>query len=127
MPFVRDTINEPCNEDGDTALLVSAQMGYVNIVKYLVEQCDAGVNVLSRDGVTPLHMSCEKGHYIVTKYLLDHGADVHLNDKPIMAATTRMYHDIVGLLQSFNAMLLLLFIRRRVVRFWVKPVFCLCL
>lgn len=66
----------------------AAQQGDLDIVKLLVEQGGAKVNVkgnlnfIIRETKTPLYLAIDEGHADVARYLVDHGADLNaLNDQ----------------------------------------------
>ena len=57
-PLLRPTIRGP---GGLTALHVAAQHGEAEIIKYLVDEREVGVNLRAAGGLTPLHLACEAG------------------------------------------------------------------
>ena len=62
--------------DGVTALYQAAQQGFVEVVRFLVEEGKADVDkATTDDGGTPLFMAAQKGNLEVIKLLLDKGAD----------------------------------------------------
>jgi ankyrin repeat protein len=66
------------NNHGVTPLLIAAQKGHLEVVKYLVTQGQAAVNQATNDGATPLLIAAQKGHLEVVKYLVAQGkADVN--------------------------------------------------
>ena len=50
-------------------------IGY-RVVKFLVEECAADVNLRDANGYTPLHHAASRGDNKVVRYLLEKGADV---------------------------------------------------
>jgi ankyrin repeat protein len=62
------------------ALQLAAKYGYLDIVKYLVEQ-GADVNWIDHDGSFALILSTKYGHFDVVKYLVEHGSDINEKDE----------------------------------------------
>ena len=61
---------------GNTALVQAAQQGFVEVVRFLVEEGKADVDkTKTSDGATPLFIAAQKGNLEVIKLLLDKGAD----------------------------------------------------
>ena len=56
------------NNDGTTPMCVAAEKGYLEIVKYLIEN-GANANATDVDGKTALTWAVEKGHSEVVKFL----------------------------------------------------------
>ena len=61
---------------GNTALIVAAQKGHLNITEALIE-AGADVNLASTSGDTALIVAARNEHLNITKFLLDAGADVN--------------------------------------------------
>jgi len=62
---------------GRTALHWSSYKGHLKLVRYLVEQAGANINVKSTySEASPLHDAIEGGHLTVVQYLVEHGADI---------------------------------------------------
>lgn len=61
-------------ETGATPLLIAAQKGYLQIVKYLIQQ-HAWLEAAGTQGLTALHLSVSEGHTDVTLALLQNGAN----------------------------------------------------
>lgn len=55
------------------ALSMACSIGYLKIVKFLVEECNADVN--GNQG-RPLFRAIFKRHFQIVKYLIEKGADV---------------------------------------------------
>lgn len=62
---------------GDTSLHWAAELGYEDVVKYLVEEHHANVNALNGEGYVPLCIATLHGFKNVVEYLADHGADLN--------------------------------------------------
>jgi len=62
-------------EDGMTALMLSAQNGYVEAIRELIS-AGADVNQLSPGGSTALMLAGQKGHPDAIKALIEFGANV---------------------------------------------------
>ena len=60
---------------GSTALVDACEEGHVAVVKVLVEEGGANVNVAGSWGRTPLSFACEEGHTEVVEMLLAAGGD----------------------------------------------------
>eukprot|EP00401_Gymnodinium_catenatum_P002559 CAMPEP_0117515090 /NCGR_PEP_ID=MMETSP0784-20121206/30401_1 /TAXON_ID=39447 /ORGANISM="" /LENGTH=916 /DNA_ID=CAMNT_0005310897 /DNA_START=36 /DNA_END=2783 /DNA_ORIENTATION=+ len=59
--------------EGDNALLLAIDEGYVDVVKYLVE---VGVNLKAfSGGDTALHTACAAGHLEIVRFLMESGED----------------------------------------------------
>ncbi|MEM9569724.1 MAG: ankyrin repeat domain-containing protein [Bacteroidota bacterium] len=65
------------DKDRGTALHWSAGLGYLDCVKYLVQQGATR----DKDGNTALHLSAKYGHLNIVKYLIENGADIHKKNK----------------------------------------------
>lgn len=74
-------LDEPVDKTGRTPLHVAAEMGYEEIVAYLIDQ-GADVNSLGHwsCGTTPLHLAAKAGHEGVVRRLLSAGATVYIPD-----------------------------------------------
>ena len=46
-------VNERTQEEGNSALHIAARYGHYLIVKYLLETCDASINLTNTQGKTP--------------------------------------------------------------------------
>ena len=61
---------------GGTALVQAATQGFVEVVRFLVEEGKADVDkAMTSTGCTPLFVAAQNGHLEVIKLLLDKGAD----------------------------------------------------
>ena len=95
-----------------SAILVAARKGHIDIVKLLLEN-GADVNAKSSDsltwfsGWTPLISACENGHFETAKLLIENGADVNASSKSgwtaLMSAARGGYFNIVELLVENGA------------------------
>jgi len=57
-----------------TPLHLSAQEGFLDITKFLIEKYDANIHAKDKNEWTPLHSACFNGHIEVARYLLSKGA-----------------------------------------------------
>ncbi|RLN98482.1 hypothetical protein BBJ28_00006543 [Nothophytophthora sp. Chile5] len=80
------------NEMGVTALYIACQDGHEEMVKLLVEEAHADVNLSNRTNHAPLHEAVAGGFVGVVDYLLNHGADKYVVDK--MGVT--VWHEAAG-------------------------------
>lgn len=100
------------NRYGGVALIPASEHGYVETVKYLLENTDTDVNHVNNLGWTALLEAIILGtgsenHKNVIKLLLDHGADPNLPDKkgvtPLEHARENAYKDIEKILIDAGA------------------------
>ena len=69
------------NSTGNTPLHCACNSGHLAVVRYLVEDRGAQVDVRNSNGFTPLHLACNNGHLAVVQYLVEeHGAHVDVRD-----------------------------------------------
>lgn len=68
------------DHSGKTALYVACEVGYTEMVAFLVES-QANVNLTENNAQTPLYMACERGRRHVVKCLLDRAKDVEIDAK----------------------------------------------
>ncbi|KAG6837980.1 hypothetical protein H0H93_008374 [Arthromyces matolae] len=72
--------NNESSRTGLTALHAAASRGYLEIVKWLIEECGAMPDLEDREGETALHKAALNGHLSIVEYLLPDRADVHARD-----------------------------------------------
>ncbi|WP_255495993.1 ankyrin repeat domain-containing protein [Spiroplasma endosymbiont of Danaus chrysippus] len=85
------------NTSGNTPLTKAAKKGYLNIVKFLVEN-DADVNQINLRGETALDRAIENGHLDVIKFLVENNADInHTNQNGKTALILIADNNIEGL------------------------------
>nr|VWP00534.1 Pre-mRNA-splicing ATP-dependent RNA helicase PRP28 (EC [Ganoderma boninense] len=96
-PF--ELTNDASPRTGLTALHAAASRGWLDIVKWLVEECGAIPDIEDKEGETALHKAALNGHLDVVKYLLPGKADVHAKDADgwtaLHNACSKGYLDIV--------------------------------
>ncbi|KAK5637935.1 hypothetical protein RI129_012230 [Pyrocoelia pectoralis] len=94
---------------GDTILHISARLGHIEFVKYLLRNysCDA-VNFQNKDCKTPLHEAAQFSQANAIKILLRYGADVNVLKRadwtPLMLACTKDDYECVQLLLEADAL-----------------------
>ena len=94
---------------GETALFQAAQQGFVEVVRFLVEEGKADVDkARTSDGATPLFMAAQKGHTEVVRFLVEEGkADVDKvndnNQTPINVAADSGHLEVVQFLLGKGA------------------------
>ena len=74
---VRDKGAVVNHSDASTALISAVQSEDIECVKYLVNSCEADVNLVNSKGETALHYACHLGKEDMVQLLLDNNADVH--------------------------------------------------
>ncbi|XP_076174428.1 no mechanoreceptor potential C isoform X3 [Ptiloglossa arizonensis] len=86
---------------GRTALHLAAMNGYSHLVKFLVQDHGAAIDVLTLKKQTPLHLAAGAGQLEVCKLLLELGASIDATDdqgqKPIHAAAMNNYAEVAQL------------------------------
>ena len=65
------------DKDGETALILSAQEGHLDCVKFLLQK-GACIHARDNNGDTALILSAQEGHLDCVKFLLQQGANVTL-------------------------------------------------
>ncbi|GJE84451.1 ankyrin unc44 [Phanerochaete sordida] len=91
--------NDASPRTGLTALHAASSRGYLDIVKWLVEECGAIPDIEDKEGETALHKAALHGHKSVITYLIPGKADVHTRDNDgwtaLHNACSKGYLDIV--------------------------------
>lgn len=64
----------------ESAVRWAARQGFLDIVKYLVEE-GASIEGKSAEGWTPMMWATKSGHIEVVEYLIEKGADLNVGDK----------------------------------------------
>ncbi|KAF7990242.1 hypothetical protein HCN44_000047 [Aphidius gifuensis] len=86
---------------GRTALHLAAMNGYTHLVRFLVQDYSAAIDVLTLRKQTPLHLAASSGQLEVCKLLLELGASIDATDdlgqKPIHAAAMNNYSEVAQL------------------------------
>ncbi|KAH9938547.1 uncharacterized protein B0H18DRAFT_866827 [Fomitopsis serialis] len=73
--------NDAPSRIGQTALHAASSRGYLDIVKWLVEDCGAMPDIEDREGEVRVSVSASlNGHLHIIQYLLPDKADVHAHD-----------------------------------------------
>ncbi|TFK55807.1 hypothetical protein OE88DRAFT_1622234 [Heliocybe sulcata] len=98
-------VNDASSRTGLTALHAAASRGYLDIVKWLMEECGAMADIDDKEGENALHKAALNGHMPIIKYLLPDKADVHARDADGMNAASKGHLPVVNYLlnkQSAN-------------------------
>eukprot|EP00747_Dinoflagellata_sp_TGD_P190841 gnl/TRDRNA2_/TRDRNA2_53326_c0_seq1.p1 gnl/TRDRNA2_/TRDRNA2_53326_c0~~gnl/TRDRNA2_/TRDRNA2_53326_c0_seq1.p1 ORF type:complete len:137 (+),score=25.30 gnl/TRDRNA2_/TRDRNA2_53326_c0_seq1:102-512(+) len=74
-----DEYLEMCNAKGETALIIAAREGHIEVCRLLLEQ-RADVEATDRSKKTPLYYAAKGKHETTCQLLLDYGADVEATD-----------------------------------------------
>ncbi|SPO27469.1 uncharacterized protein UTRI_10586 [Ustilago trichophora] len=94
--------NDPNPSNGLVPLHFAVKEGNTDIVRWLITEAGAIVEMEDREGETPLHKAAMAGKLSVTSLLLSHGADANARDSDgwtaLHNACSRGYLDLVRLL-----------------------------
>lgn len=95
------------NKYGDSYLDECAYVGYIDIVKYFVEEVGFSVYMKNNDGRTPLFHAADGGHVNVVQYLVEKGAKVNQKDSigvtPIFLAAAKGHLKVIEFLVQKGA------------------------
>jgi len=85
----------------------ASQIKNLELIKYLVEKCNADIELRSQDGWSPLMEACDEGGVDVVRYLISKGADMNAHNSdgetPLHMAVNRNNEDMLRLLISAKA------------------------
>lgn len=86
---------------GRTALHLAAMNGFTHLVKFLIKDHNAVIDILTLRKQTPLHLAAAAGQMEVCKLLLELGANIDaiddLGQKPIHAAAQNNFSEVAQL------------------------------
>nr|AOR81468.1 no mechanoreceptor potential C [Nilaparvata lugens] len=98
---------------GRTALHLAAMNGYANLCKFLVQDHNATIDVLTLRKQTPLHLAAGFGQLEVCQLLLDMGASIDATDdqgqKPIHQAAQNNFSEVAKLFLQQHPSLVMAF------------------
>lgn len=105
LRIIEDFKVDAKNTDTKTLLMYAAERGDIDMVKFLVGEKHAGVNISSgfppdHKGKTALMFAAETGHLKVVEYLLEKGADI--NEKDGEGNTALIYAALNGKFDVFK-------------------------
>ena len=87
---------------GNTALHLASANGFIEVVKYLVDELHCDVNAKNKSLSTPLTWAAFNGQKKVVEFLLEKGADFDLKNnngkKPSQLAYDNGYYDVSDIL-----------------------------
>ncbi|CAF4907948.1 unnamed protein product, partial [Rotaria sp. Silwood1] len=79
-------IDEQYYVQRQTLLHCACKRGYIDLVRWLVDERKANLDIVDINENSPLHLACYGGHESVVEYLLDKGANPLLLNKWCMTA-----------------------------------------
>lgn len=89
------------SRNGRTALHLAAMNGFTHLVKFLIRDHNAVIDILTLKKQTPLHLAAASGQIEVCRLLLELGANIDATDesgqKPIHAAAQNNFSEVVQL------------------------------
>ena len=89
---------------GNTALHLASANGFIEVVKYLVNELHCDLNIKNKSGSTPLSWAAFNGQKSVVEFLLEKGADFDFRNsngkKPSELAFDNGYYDVSDILLS---------------------------
>lgn len=96
-------VNRATNHSGSTALMIAAQHGHLDVVRFLLELPGADINSVNSYGSTALMASAFHGHLDVVRLLAQH-PDMHVNQEnrsgwtALMAAASNGHLNVITFL-----------------------------
>jgi ankyrin repeat protein len=90
---------------GCNLLYVAAFQGHLDIVRFLVNEAKADVNLLDAGSCTPLYAAASKGHLAIVKFLVESEANVFIADtggwSPLHVAVSNGHYEVLQYLLQF--------------------------
>jgi ankyrin repeat protein len=104
--LIRDYMINVSTSAGLTLLHCAADMGHVDMVRYLVEH-EAQIMPRDDDGMTPLHLACLGGHLDCVQYLVEEGSYWNTRDdegmSPFLMAAKEGNVELASTLVGYGA------------------------
>lgn len=77
----RKTFRDMKQYKSNTMLLMAVEKGFLDIVKFLIEDVKVDINYITRGGETALHRACYRNRPQIVKYLIKRGANLEQNNQ----------------------------------------------
>jgi ankyrin repeat protein len=89
---------------GSTGVMVASSIGNLPILKLLVEEYSADINLRNQNGTSALVFACNTNQLEIVSYLCDRGADINCviesGDTPLTIASSNGYDNIIRTLSN---------------------------
>lgn len=100
----KDTINKPCDDQGNTPLHLAVKIGNIALVQFLIQH-KVEIEPVNFQQETPLYLACQQGHAKILTCLLEAKAN---SDGPRRDLTVNEREQLVKLADTFPEMRVLL-------------------
>eukprot|EP01133_Synstelium_polycarpum_P008656 gene8656-10157_t len=100
-------MNKKCKVKGCTALMISAQEGYMDILDILIDLKSVDLDIQNFDGNTAVMIACQHSNYLAVRKLLSRGSNINIPNRtgstPLMIACALGCKDIASVLIDAGA------------------------